>query len=165
VLKGFHQERLPVLFDTYPDAHIIWSHRDPVQAIASRIVLSGELDEGLTGHVDWKKTAQIQLESFRASLKKTLENPWINDPRIHHIRFVDFVSDPVKTIGAFYEKAGKKFPADTEKAMRDYVAGNKADRYGKFKYSTDVLHTDVDALHKEFAPYRERFGLEIEKKH
>ena len=49
VLKGFHGQRLAKPVRTYPDAHIIWVHRDPVQAIASRIVLTGELVEGLTG--------------------------------------------------------------------------------------------------------------------
>ena len=30
----------------------------------------------------------------------------------------------------------------------------------KFVYSTDVLPEDVDALNAEFAPYRQRFGLD-----
>ena len=46
--------------------------------------------------------------------------------------------------------------------MRDYLKNNKGDRYGKFKYSTDVIGEDIQALHREFAHYRERFGLEIE---
>ncbi len=48
--------------------------------------------------------------------------------------------------------------------MRDYLANNKGDRYGKFVYSTELIGEDIDALHEEFAPYRERFGLEIEKR-
>ena len=48
--------------------------------------------------------------------------------------------------------------------MRDYLKNNKGDRYGKFKYSTDVIGEDIEALHEEFAPYRERFGLEIEQR-
>jgi hypothetical protein len=46
--------------------------------------------------------------------------------------------------------------------MRDYLADNRGDRHGKFVYSTDVLPVDVASLHRDFAPYRERFGLEIE---
>lgn len=56
------------------------------------------------------------------------------------------------------------FGPETEAAMRDFLAGNKADRYGKFEYSTDVIGADIGALHEEFAPYRERFGLEIEQR-
>ena len=46
--------------------------------------------------------------------------------------------------------------------MSGYLANNRGDRHGRFVYSTDVLPVDVESLHREFAPYRERFGLEIE---
>ncbi len=51
--------------------------------------------------------------------------------------------------------------------MRDYLAYNRGDRYGKFRYSTSLL-TDIgenlDDLHAEFAPFRARFGVSIEKR-
>jgi len=164
VLKGFHGPRLAALFETYPDAGIIWVHRDPVQAIASRIVLTGELVEGLTGRVDWKEQARIHLTACRAGFKETLANPLIGDPRIHHVRYPDFIADPVGTIRGFYLKYGVAFGADTERALRDYLTSNKADRYGKFRYSTDVIGVDIEALHAEFEPYRRHFGLEIERR-
>jgi hypothetical protein len=164
VLKGFHGPRLEALFETYPDAQIIWTHRDPVQVIASRIVLTGELVEALSGQVDWKEQARIHLAASRAGFQSTLNNPLVNDPRIHHVRYSDFVSDPVGTIRGFYQKCGVPFGPETEAAMRGYLQNNKADRYGKFRYSTDVIGADVAALHAEFEPYRKRFGLEIEKR-
>ncbi|TAL02854.1 MAG: sulfotransferase [Rhodospirillaceae bacterium] len=164
VLKGFHQQRMPALFETYPDARIVWVHRDPVQVTASRIMLVAELVEGLTGHVDWKELAAQQLEGARAGYKATLNDPMISDPRIHHVRYQDFVADPVGTIRGFYEKSDVPFGPETETAMRDYLKNNKGDRYGKFKYSTDVIGVDVEALHAEFEPYRKRFGLDIERR-
>jgi hypothetical protein len=164
VLKGFHSIRLPELFNAYPDAKILWVHRDPVQAIASRIVLTGELVEGLTGRVDWKAQARLHLAACRAGFTATLNNPMVDDPRIHHVRYQDFIADPVGTIGGYYRKYGVAFGADTQGAMRDYLKNNKGDRYGKFKYSTDVIGEDIAALHTEFEPYRKRFGLDIEKR-
>ena len=162
VLKGFHGPRLAELFDTYPDAHLIWVHRDPVQVIASRIALVGELIEGLAGCVDWKEQSKIHLEASRAGFASTMANPLVRDPRIYHVRYTDFVADPVGTIRGFYRYAGKAFPPGTEAAMREYLQQNRGDRYGKFKYSTDLIDADIDQLNKEFAPFRERFGLEIE---
>jgi hypothetical protein len=164
VLKGFHGTRLQALFETYPDARIIWIHRDPVQVIASRIVLTGELVEALSGHVDWQEQARVHLAASRAGFQATLNNPLINDPRIHHVRYPDFTADPVGTIRGFHEKCGLPFGAVVDNAMRDYLKNNKADRYGKFRYSTDVIDTDIAALHAEFEPYRKRFGLEIERR-
>jgi hypothetical protein len=164
VLKGFHGQRLQALFETYPDARMIWIHRDPVQCIASRIVLTGELVESLAGQVDWKEQSRVHLAASRAGFEGTLSNPLVNDPRIYHVRYPDFVAGPVGTIRGFYEKYSIPFGPDTEAAMRGYLRNNKADRYGKFRYSTQVIDADVDALHAEFEPYRRRFGLEIEKR-
>jgi hypothetical protein len=164
VLKGFHNHRLAALFDTYPDACMIWSHRDPVQVAASRTALIAELVEGIAGHVDWAQMAREQLAMLRADIKVMMNDPMVHDPRIHHVRYTDFTSDPVGTIRTFYEKYGVPFGPDTEKPMRDYLANNKGDRYGKFKYSTDMIGEDIQALHEEFAPYRERFGIDIEQR-
>ncbi|TAL04278.1 MAG: sulfotransferase [Rhodospirillaceae bacterium] len=164
VLKGFHQARVQALFEAYPDASIIWVHRDPVQVIASRIVLSGELAEELTGHLDWKEHAKIHLAATRAGYERALKDPMLSDPRIHHVRYQDFVRDPVGTLRGFYEKYNVPFGPETEAAMRDYLKNNKSDRYGKFRYSTDVIGEDIEALNAEFAPYRARYGLEIEPK-
>ena len=51
--------------------------------------------------------------------------------------------------------------------MRAYLADNRGDRYGKFRYSTQLLvdiGEDLDALHAEFRPFRERFGVAIENR-
>jgi hypothetical protein len=167
VLKGFHQDRLATLFETYPDARIVWSHRDPLQVAASRTKLIGELVEGLAGHVDWAEMARQAIAGVRASIAATMADPMVSDPRIHHVRYTDFVADPVKAIHGFYDAAAVPWTAEFEAAMRDYLACNRGDRYGKFTYSTQLL-TDIGekvaALHEEFRPYRERFGVEIEKR-
>ena len=164
VLKGFHNARLDDFFATYPDARIIWTHRDPVQVIASRIAMVAELTEGLAGRVDWQAIARQQLAMSRASFAATMSHPLVNDPRIHHVRYQDFVADPVAVIRGFYAKYDMPFGPETEAAMRDYLASNKGDRYGKFVYSIDMIGEDIAALHEEFAPYRERFGIDIEQR-
>lgn len=165
VLKGFHGRRLRALFHTYPDARIVWVHRDPVQVLASQIVAFGQINESLAGTLDWTQYAKDTIEGSRANFHAYLSDPLVDDPRIHHVRYRDFVADPVVTIGGFYDFAGLPFTAETEKAMRDYLATNRSDRYGKFTYSTDVLPVPVERLHQEFAAYRERFGIDIETRH
>ena len=163
-LKGFHAPRLKALFDTYPDANMIWVHRDPVQTAASLVALTAELDEAIAGSVDWRERAALHLAATRAGLQRTLSEPMLNDPRIHHVRYTDFIADPVGTIRGFYAKAGVPFHSDTETAMRGWLRANRGDRYGKFHYSAKQLGVDLDALHAEFEPYRRRFGLDIEQR-
>lgn len=67
----------------------------------------------------------------------------------------------------YYALCGRELTAEAESAMRAYLADNPGDRYGKFRYSTQLLTDigeDLDALHAEFRPFRERFGVPIENR-
>ncbi len=165
-LKGFHGPRLAAFFDAYPDARLIWTHRDPVQVTASRIGMALALTRafGRGKPFDEKAMAAAHLGATRAGIADTLSNPLVDDPRIYHVRYRDFVADPVGTIGGFYDYCGLEFTDAAQAAMRDYLASNRGDRYGKFVYSASDIGVDLDALNEEFAPYRARFGLEVEKR-
>ena len=167
VLKGFHGFRLKEFFATYPDATLVYLHRDPVQVAASSTMMMADIMAGIVGAIDLKAEARMHLDRVRASIANTMSNPLINDPRIHHVRYKDFVADPIGTIRGYYEFSGRTLTAQAEAAMRGYLACNKGDRYGKFHYSTKLLTDigeDIDALNEEFRPFRERFGVEIEKR-
>jgi hypothetical protein len=167
VLKGFHGFRLEAFFDTYPDANLLWLHRDPVQVAASRTMMMADILEGIVGPVDLQAAAKMHLELTRASIANTMSSPWVNDPRIMHIPYTAFIADPVVTVRNYYSFCGRDLTGEAEAAMRTYLAENRGDRYGKFRYSTSLL-TDIgeslDDLHAEFAPFRERFKVPIEKR-
>lgn len=167
VLKGFHSFRLRELFETYPDARLIWLHRDPVQVAASRTMMMSDILDGIVGPIDLQAEAKRHLEMTRAGIANTMTNPLVDDPRILHVRYTDFIADPVGTVRRFYEFCRRPLTVEAEAAMRAYLANNRGDRYGKFSYSTKLLTdigADLDALHDEFRPFRERFGIEIEKR-
>ncbi|MEZ0354394.1 sulfotransferase [Mycobacterium sp. pR1184] len=167
VLKGFHGFRLKEMFETYPDATLVWLHRDPVQVAASRTMMMADIAEGMVGPVDLHALAKMHLELTRAGVTNTMTDPMVDDPRILHIRYTDFIADQVATVQRYYAFAGRRVTPEAESAMRDYLANNRGDRYGKFRYSTKLLidiGEDLDALHAEFRPFRERFGVEIENR-
>jgi hypothetical protein len=164
VLKGFHGSRLAALLERYPDSRVLYVHRDPVQVTASRIKMAQDLHEGLTGEPDSAEQARIHLAASRAGFHAILANPLIDDPRIHHVRYTDVMTDQVAAIRRFYAFADHPWSDAAARAMREYLATNKGDRYGKFRYSTDLIPADVGQLHDEFAPYRERFGIAIEQR-
>jgi len=167
VLKGFHGFRLKEFFDAYPDATLVWLHRDPVMVAASSTMMMSDIMEGVVGQIDLVAEARMHVERVRASIANTMANPLLADPRIHHVRYRDFVHDPIATLRGYYEFARRDFTPQAEAAMRDYLANNKGDRHGKFEYSTKVVTDagyDLDELNEEFRPFRERYGVEIEKR-
>jgi len=123
--------------------------------------------DGIVGPVDLHAEAKKHLEMTRASIANTMSNPLVDDARIMHLRYTDFVADPVAAVRRYYTFCGRELVSDAESAMRTYLADNRGDRYGKFTYSSQLLvdiGEDLDALHAEFRPFRERFGVEIEKR-
>ena len=140
MLKGFHGFRLKELFDTYPDARMVWLHRDPVQVAASRTMMMADIMDGIVGPVDLHAEAKKHLEMTRASIANTMSNPLVDDPRILHIRYTDFIADHVATVRRYYTFCGRELTAEAESAMRAYLANNRGDRYGKFT----ILHPTAD---------------------
>ncbi|BBX69184.1 sulfotransferase family protein [Mycolicibacterium psychrotolerans] len=167
VLKGFHGFRLAELFTAYPDATLLWLHRDPVQVAASRTMMMADILEGIVGPIDLRAAAATHLALTRESIANTMTNPMVGDPRIMHVRYTDFLADPVATVRRYYGFGGRVLTDEAEQAMRTYLAANKGDRHGKFRYSASLL-TDIgerlEALHEEFRPFRERFGVDIEQR-
>jgi hypothetical protein len=167
VLKGFHGFRLAEMFAAYPDATLVWLHRDPVQVAASRTMMMADIADGMVGRVDLHALAKMHLELTRAGVANTMSNPMVDDPRILHVRYTDFVADQVDTVRRYYAFGGRDLTPQAERAMRSYLADNRGDRHGKFRYSTQLLvdiGEDLAALHDEFQPFRERFGVEIENR-
>ena len=80
----------------------------------------------------------------------------VDDPRILHVRYTDFIADQVAAVRRYYAFSGRELTAQADSAMRDYLAGNRGDRHGKFRYSTTLL-TDIgenlDALHEGIPPF------------
>jgi hypothetical protein len=167
VCKGFHGFRLEEFFATYPDATLVYLHRDPVQVAASSTMMMADIMEGIVGKIDLIKEARMHVERVRASIANTMTNPLIHDARIHHVRYQDFVRDPIETLRGYYAFAGRDLTSEAEQAMRDYLANNQPDRHGKFAYSNKVLTDagyDLAELNEEFRPFRERFGVEVEER-
>ena len=95
-----------------------------------------------------------------------MDNPLLDDPRIHHVRYPDFVADPVGTIRGFYEFADRPLTAAARggDARLPRQQQGRPLRQVQLLDAADRIGEDVDALHEEFAPYRERFGVDIEKR-
>ena len=130
-------------------------------------MMMADIAEGIVGAVDLHAEAKLHLELTRASIANTMSNPLVDDPRILHVRYTDFIADQVEMVRRYYTFSGRRLTAHAASAMRSYLADNRGDRHGKFRYSTQLLidiGEDLEALHEEFRLFRERFGVQIENR-
>jgi hypothetical protein len=160
VLKGTsHQHRLAALLDAYPDAVFVWIHRDPLQALASRCELTGQIYEALDPSFDWNRFTAALIERGVAGFTAAATDPRAGDPRIHHVRYADFTADPFSFVRELYDLAELPYAPEFDAAMRLWSHENPPNRFGRFTYSADALGVDVRALDRRLDPYRGRFGI------
>ena len=63
----------------------------------------------MVGAVDLKAEAKLHLDLTRAGIAFPTMTNLTDDPRIHHVRYIDFIADQIHHPG-FYEFAGREPP-------------------------------------------------------
>jgi Sulfotransferase family len=162
---GSAQGCLPGLFDVYPDALLVWSHRPVAEIYASNVAVRSVTFDAINGGgIDWSTQSRARAETMKLHLDKLMANAMIDDPRIMHIPFHALSKDPIGTIKAIQARRGAKVSAEYEGKMQTWLddPSNRVDRYGRYPYSYDGLGFDKAWVRTLFADYSTRFELQEE---
>jgi hypothetical protein len=166
VLKSpAHLSGLEALLETYPDAGIIQTHRDPLVAIPSLASLRTVLQSAFSDHV---YPFQIGLETTR-HWAQVLEHA-IQFRRLHpaaHSRFCDvhyqeLTRDPIGTVQRIYTFFGRSLSQEAEACMQRYLAQHSQHRYGEHRYTLAQFGLDPAEETRRYTAYRDYFGIPSE---
>jgi len=158
VLKGVtHMFHLPYIAATYPDAAMVWIHRDPVTTITS--LLSYTWDVPTRPRGPRAEHAKATLDLLHRGITGSLSSPLLK--KVHHVLYADLVADPVGVVAGIYEKAGLKWSPANEAAVRAWLEdpAHRSDRYGKYRYSLEGFGLAADDIERRFERYVETFGI------
>ena len=162
VLKSpVHLHVLPTLFETYPDARVAITHRDPTQLLASLTSLIANLRWAYSDRVDPKEIAGSHVRRYAATFDRLVD--WteagrLPEAQLHHSQFRDFLDAPLDTVQRLYARFGLDWSEATEKALGHALSANPADRHGSHVYSQDDLGEPLERLQGRFARYQARCG-------
>lgn len=172
----FHLPYLTELHQEFPDATIVWTHRDPVECIASACSLyecimkivadSWTIDRQAIGQAVLDYTADA-LERAAASIEKASKTM-----KIIHVRYADNIKNPKSICQKVVESAELEFSSEYQQNIDSYLAKNAAERK-KLKESkkAESLHsykledyclTEEKVLEK-FADYINKYNLREKK--
>jgi hypothetical protein len=141
------------LFKTFPDAKVIWTHRDPYAAFASSINMRGQSrpifnkDVG-ADYMRERFSLQLALHLSRP-LKISKERP--ND--IYHLYYDDMLAAPLGQMKAVYHWLGDEWTEAAEAGMRGWLEQNPQNRFGKHDYSLaqwDMRKADLDPYFSDY---------------
>ena len=159
---GAHMWGLAQLLETYPDARIVFTHRDPVKSLTSYASLTALVRSRGSDEVDpfeiatdWSARLKMMLERTMA-VRAAREYP---DAVFYDMYFSDFVADQFVEIEKIYDALDLPMSAEGAAAMRAYIAGHPKGKDGIHRYRPEEYGVDPATVRKEFAPYIERFGL------
>jgi hypothetical protein len=167
VLKGpAHLNWLPALFAVYPDARLIWTHRDPLQVMGSVASLISAILWMRASRVDPELVqAAFGGEFFAAQLDSALkfrDGGGIDPRQFIDVRYQDLMGDTFGTLRRVYQQLDLALDPAIESRMRAYLAGKPKGKFGKHEYSFDDLGLDRDIERARFAAYQARFDIESE---
>jgi hypothetical protein len=163
-LKGSdHMLWLAELAAQYPDAKLIWTHRDLSQQLASLASVQAIL-RGLNGH-------PVSEEVRCAQGRRAMDFQWaitekamtarraIGDERFFDSNYHELMADHVEGIGRIYDWAGLTMSGRHADAIREWLANHHQTKHGQHKHSPEEFGMNAEQINEQFAAYTEKFGF------
>ncbi len=163
VLKSpVHLHALPSLFETYPDARVAITHRDPARLLASLTSLIANLRWAHSDRVSPVAIGRAHVDRYARSFDRLVD--WteagaLPADAIHHSHYADFEQSPIETMRALYARFDLAIPPALERDWRAALEAPKAGGEAGHRYSLDDLGEPPEALSARFARYRAAFGI------
>ena len=146
-----HMAFLKTLLAQYPDAGIVWTHRRPLQAMASFSSLVTRLQGAFSDRVDPREVGAREFAHFARMVDAGMEQR-LQMERKHFFdaSFRAICADPIGVIGAIYAHFGIPLSREAEARMRTYLRNHPRHRYGPHRYAAADFGLDE---HQEQALY------------
>jgi hypothetical protein len=159
-----HVFALEAIQTVYPDARLVFVHRDPVQVLLSVARLTEVVRAPFTRRLDpidiGRQESARWLEGTRrmigAGVTLKLAEP------ICHVHHLDLITDPLATVEGVYRHFGLTLSADAS-AQLDRMVGRQPDGgYAPHAYRFEDHGLDAAAERAKFRDYMVRFGIQPE---
>lgn len=149
-----HTLAIDKLLDVFPDARIVFTHRDPVDLVPSVSSLSYELMRG--GGDDATLRREIgrrHVEKFEEPLRRTMAVRAANPGRFLDIRFTDYMADPLGAVRGIYAHFDLELTPKAEAAMQGWLDANPKGKHGSHRYTPEDFGLTAEQLRERFSFY------------
>lgn len=158
----YHLPVLDALALAYPDACIVQTHRDVVDAVTSTCSLYSVFRSTFSDAVD-------PLEIGRQ--QSALLADWFNDTAMARrrlagsgvtffdVHYDELVADPLAMAERILQFAGMESTTDGRLAMRGWLAANHQGKHGGHRYTPEQFGLKPGALRDAMQPYTQALGV------
>jgi hypothetical protein len=158
-----HSLFIPQLLKVFPDARLIWTHRDPYTAVGSLCSLLTLGHMAFTGKVDREWLGQNYPRQAAEHANRAMDaRDAIGEDRIIDVHYADMMRDPIGTMRTVYRQLGDDFTPEAEAGMQGWVDDNPQDKFGRHEYKLAQYGLSVEQLEPLFERYLSRYEVERE---
>lgn len=159
----------PLIFEQYPDARVVVTHRNPIITLPSicRLLESWCIAFDEDGFFDKHRFGQFQ----KAFIENCLKVPFNyrkghpeKEGQIIDCLYGEFFSNPITMVKKIYNKFDLEYKDEFEKRMKVYLENNKQGKYGRHRYSLEEYGFDREQLYQEFKEYMNHYGFSVSEK-
>ena len=158
-----HSLWLRTLLDFYPDARLIWTHRDPFTAIGSLCSLISSSHVRHVGHADNRWIGQNYPAQAALHANRIMDvRDEIGENRIYDLHYASVMRDPIGTMRDLYAWLGDDYTPEAEAAMRAWLADNPQGKFGRHEYRLAQFDLSEETVRPHLERYLDRYAIEPE---
>ena len=153
-----HMWHLDALLEVFPDACIVWTHRDPSRSIPSYCSLASLNWRLLYGEFEPKELGPYIEDRFMKGIERGLAvRETVGEERFLDVNFKALLNEPIAAVN----KITSHFDLTpvNEAKMEAYLNRDRPDNRGKHNYTAAHYGLDVDAIKKRFSKYIDSFNV------
>ena len=159
-----HLRNLRALFEIYPDACIVQTHRDPARVLPSICSLVAGFRGLYEDAVDAGAIGRWQLEMWSKMMQGALDVRASLDPaRFFDLPFAEVIADPVAAVKRMYDHFGFALSSQAEERMRDWHGSHPQGEHGEHHYTAGAFGLSEGEIAERFRRYTERFDVCVER--
>lgn len=159
-----HCEQLGPLMATFPDATVVFTHRDPVAVIQSAITMMAYSDRLRRNSIDPDWLLDYWSDRVHRLLRACVrDRELVPDERSIDIGFHQLNGNEMGLLDELYRRGGVELTDRVRKRFQQYLDGNPRGKHGRVHYD---LHrhfgVTADELRSRFDFYFDRFDVRAE---
>jgi len=161
-----HIAKLDLLFEIFPDALVIQTHRDPARAIPSLTSLLCQFYAPLRdadGALQGRITAHRETEKWAKAIADSEQVRRDHPGQVLDIIQSDLHRDPIGTVRRIYQFCGLDLSHEVEDAMRQRGQTDPERSHGQHRYDIANFGLTEDEVRERFGSYVDRYDLRPKK--
>ena len=157
-----HLFNLKPIMKIFPDACIVWTHRNPINSIASTSSLMSLARKFFFGYVNQKQVGEMVKNCFYSIVMEAMKlRGKTNNNQFYDINFEILqknISQSVKNIRNYFELPHN---GTHDKAVQDFLNMPRKDKPGKHRYTPEQFGLDKDEVINKFGKYIDKFNIKV----